>query len=87
MNGGGGEGRQSSRERNKWGFATNKGFSTANAYVLHFRPQIFNIIAFETNESMKRLAIVSIIFLPITFVAGGMTKMIPITQFYFLSIA
>ncbi|KAG0265716.1 hypothetical protein DFQ27_000449 [Actinomortierella ambigua] len=31
---------------------------------------IFNIIAFETNEYMKRLAIVSIIFLPVTFVAG-----------------
>ncbi|KAG0258182.1 hypothetical protein BG011_003447 [Mortierella polycephala] len=31
---------------------------------------IFNIIAYDTNESMKRLAIVSIIFLPITFIAG-----------------
>ncbi|KAG0223411.1 hypothetical protein BGW42_005907 [Actinomortierella wolfii] len=31
---------------------------------------IFNLIAFETNEYMKRLAIVSIIFLPVTFVAG-----------------
>ncbi|KAF9970944.1 hypothetical protein BGZ73_006184 [Actinomortierella ambigua] len=31
---------------------------------------IFNIIAFETNDYMKRLAIVSIIFLPVTFVAG-----------------
>ncbi|ORZ29032.1 hypothetical protein BCR41DRAFT_344456 [Lobosporangium transversale] len=31
---------------------------------------IFNIIAYDTNESMRRLALVSIIFLPITFVAG-----------------
>ncbi|KAF9184863.1 hypothetical protein BGZ50_003430 [Haplosporangium sp. Z 11] len=31
---------------------------------------IFNIISYDTNESMKRLAIVSIIFLPITFIAG-----------------
>ncbi|KAF9096831.1 hypothetical protein BGX29_008425 [Mortierella sp. GBA35] len=31
---------------------------------------IFNIIAYDTNESMRMLAIVSIIFLPITFVAG-----------------
>ncbi|KAG0096463.1 hypothetical protein BGZ93_004495 [Podila epicladia] len=31
---------------------------------------IFNLIAYDTNESMRRLAIVSIIFLPITFVAG-----------------
>ncbi|KAF9277355.1 hypothetical protein BGZ74_003396 [Mortierella antarctica] len=32
---------------------------------------IFNLIAYDTNESMRRLALVSIIFLPITFVAGG----------------
>ncbi|KAF9114703.1 hypothetical protein BGX27_010095 [Mortierella sp. AM989] len=31
---------------------------------------IFNIIAYDTNESMRRLALVSIIFLPITFLAG-----------------
>ncbi|KAF9954617.1 hypothetical protein BGZ65_003916 [Modicella reniformis] len=31
---------------------------------------IFNIIAYDTNESMRRLSLVSIIFLPITFVAG-----------------
>ncbi|KAF8929777.1 hypothetical protein BGZ47_000882 [Haplosporangium gracile] len=31
---------------------------------------IFNIIAYDTNETMRRLALVSIIFLPITFVAG-----------------
>ncbi|KAF9321418.1 hypothetical protein BG003_001931 [Podila horticola] len=31
---------------------------------------IFNLIAYDTNESMRRLALVSIIFLPITFVAG-----------------
>ncbi|KAF9277033.1 hypothetical protein BGZ68_009580 [Mortierella alpina] len=31
---------------------------------------IFNIIAYDTNESMRRLALVSMIFLPITFVAG-----------------
>ncbi|KAF9217176.1 hypothetical protein BGZ59_006058 [Podila verticillata] len=31
---------------------------------------IFNLIAYDTNESMRKLAIVSIIFLPITFVAG-----------------
>ncbi|KAI8600526.1 hypothetical protein EDD21DRAFT_376938 [Dissophora ornata] len=31
---------------------------------------IFNIIAYDTNESMRRLALVSIIFLPITFIAG-----------------
>ncbi|KAF9917752.1 hypothetical protein FBU30_000551 [Linnemannia zychae] len=31
---------------------------------------IFNIIAYDTNESMRMLALVSIIFLPITFVAG-----------------
>ncbi|KAF9124435.1 hypothetical protein BGW39_008214 [Mortierella sp. 14UC] len=31
---------------------------------------IFNIIAYDTNESMRMLAIVSIIFLPITFIAG-----------------
>ncbi|KAG0338551.1 hypothetical protein BG004_007188 [Podila humilis] len=31
---------------------------------------IFNLIAYDTNESMRRLAVVSIIFLPITFVAG-----------------
>ncbi|KAI1312287.1 hypothetical protein EDD11_002977 [Mortierella claussenii] len=34
---------------------------------------IFNIIAYDTNESMKRLALVSIIFLPITFVAGDIS--------------
>ncbi|KAI7832689.1 hypothetical protein BC939DRAFT_434072 [Gamsiella multidivaricata] len=32
---------------------------------------IFNLIAYDTNESMRRLALVSIIFLPITFIAGG----------------
>ncbi|KAG0055018.1 hypothetical protein BGZ83_009788 [Gryganskiella cystojenkinii] len=31
---------------------------------------IFNLIAYDTNESMRRLALVSIIFLPITFIAG-----------------
>ncbi|KAF9579133.1 hypothetical protein BGW38_004740, partial [Lunasporangiospora selenospora] len=31
---------------------------------------IFNLVAYDTNESMRRLALVSIIFLPITFVAG-----------------
>ncbi|KAF9927462.1 hypothetical protein BGZ67_007509 [Mortierella alpina] len=31
---------------------------------------IFNLIAYDTNASMRRLALVSIIFLPITFVAG-----------------
>ncbi|KAF9277363.1 hypothetical protein BGZ88_001193 [Linnemannia elongata] len=31
---------------------------------------IFNIIAYDTNESMRMLALVSIIFLPITFIAG-----------------
>ncbi|KAF9296329.1 hypothetical protein BGZ88_000120 [Linnemannia elongata] len=31
---------------------------------------IFNLIAYDTNESMRRLALVTIIFLPITFVAG-----------------
>lgn len=31
---------------------------------------IFNTIAYETNASMKHLAIISIIFLPITFLAG-----------------
>ncbi|CAO3566021.1 unnamed protein product [Mortierella alpina] len=31
---------------------------------------IFNIIAYDTNESMRRLALLSMIFLPITFVAG-----------------
>ncbi|KAG0377919.1 hypothetical protein BGX24_005171 [Mortierella sp. AD032] len=32
---------------------------------------IFNLIAYDTNESMRRLALVTIIFLPITFVAGA----------------
>jgi Mg2+ and Co2+ transporter CorA len=32
---------------------------------------IFNLISYDTNESMKYLAIVSCIFLPVTFVAGG----------------
>ncbi|KAK3840254.1 MAG: hypothetical protein JOS17DRAFT_678477, partial [Linnemannia elongata] len=31
---------------------------------------IFNLIAYDINESMRRLALVTIIFLPITFVAG-----------------
>ncbi|KAF9427114.1 hypothetical protein BGZ94_005452 [Podila epigama] len=31
---------------------------------------IFSLIAYGTNESMRRLAFVSIIFLPITFIAG-----------------
>ncbi|KAF9121431.1 hypothetical protein BGW39_010530 [Mortierella sp. 14UC] len=30
----------------------------------------FNLIAYDTNESMRHLALVTIIFLPITFVAG-----------------
>ncbi|RUS25804.1 hypothetical protein BC938DRAFT_471620 [Jimgerdemannia flammicorona] len=31
---------------------------------------VFNTISYETNESMRNLAIISIIFLPITFLAG-----------------
>ncbi|KAF9114241.1 hypothetical protein BGX27_011367 [Mortierella sp. AM989] len=31
---------------------------------------IFNLVAYDTNETMRRLALVSIIFLPITFIAG-----------------
>ncbi|KAF9093074.1 hypothetical protein BGX29_010114 [Mortierella sp. GBA35] len=31
---------------------------------------IFNLIAYDTNESMRRLALVPIIFLPITFLAA-----------------
>ncbi|GJJ70574.1 magnesium transporter [Entomortierella parvispora] len=31
---------------------------------------IFNLVAYDTNESMRQLALVSMIFLPITFVAG-----------------
>lgn len=32
--------------------------------------QIFNTISHSTNEHMKTLALVSLIFLPITFLAG-----------------
>ncbi|CAG8457981.1 6812_t:CDS:2 [Diversispora eburnea] len=31
---------------------------------------IFNLIAYETNENMKLLALLSLIFLPMTFIAG-----------------
>ncbi|RUS17421.1 hypothetical protein BC937DRAFT_89993 [Endogone sp. FLAS-F59071] len=31
---------------------------------------VFNTIAYETNESMRKLSIISIVFLPITFLAG-----------------
>ncbi|GBC07889.1 hypothetical protein RclHR1_07760004 [Rhizophagus clarus] len=31
---------------------------------------IFNLIAYETNENMRIIAIFSVVFLPMTFIAG-----------------
>ena len=37
---------------------------------------IFNTLAHSTNESMKTLAVVSLVFLPLTFLCGVYGKMI-----------
>ncbi|KAL7752688.1 hypothetical protein RI367_001690 [Sorochytrium milnesiophthora] len=43
---------------------------TLNAWTKDLIDLIFNMIAYQTNESMKTLAVISAAFLPITFVAG-----------------
>ncbi|CAG8805191.1 2767_t:CDS:2, partial [Dentiscutata erythropus] len=47
-----------------------KSLITPLAKVYFSDVSIFNLIAYETNENMKLLALLSLIFLPMTFIAG-----------------
>ncbi|WRT63134.1 uncharacterized protein IL334_000037 [Kwoniella shivajii] len=36
----------------------------------HLTDYVFNVLSFQTNESMERLSIVTVVFLPLTFIAS-----------------